>query len=352
MSNGLRTLAFVSKTEEDLESSLADDAVDALTADDADGPSTAELDAIDESLVESIEEYASSAPDVDDEAADESSAELFVEDEYDEDFVDDDQTFDVPKIVAATDVEADGDAGADTDADTDAEAKDGETADVSEVSTDILEELRRADIDGPVVDHVPQDDTTSSRRRPKRPVDYDPAPIPVPLKVPRILGRKPRVRKVTRVVRHVDPWSVFKIALLTNLVLYVIVLTAGVLLWNVAYATGTVENVERFFESFGWQSFEFNGGELYHSAWIAGLFAVIGLTGLWVLLATLFNLITDLVGGARFTVLEEEVVESRTSPMRRFVVRRPEPEIPATLSDASGPLIREAVVDDTGGIER
>ena len=50
--------------------------------------------------------------------------------------------------------------------------------------------------------------------------------------------------------------------------------------------------------------------------------------------------------------LEEEVVESRTSPMRRFVVRRPEPEIPVTLSDASGPLIREAIIDDTGDIER
>ncbi len=313
----------MSKIEEDLESSLASDAVDALTADhtgDADGPSTAELDALDESLVESIEEYASSEPDqpVGAEAG---------------------------TAAAVTDAEVNEDATSDT-ADT------ADTSDVAEVPTGILEELRRADIDGPVVDHAPQDDTTSSRRRPKRPVDYDPAPVPVPLKVPRILGRKPRVRKVTRVVRHVDPWSVFKIALLTNLVLYVIVLTAGVLLWNVAYATGTVENVERFFESFGWQSFEFNGGELYHSAWIAGLFAVLGLTGLWVLLATLFNLITDLVGGARFTVLEEEVVESRTSPMRRFVVRRPEPEIPVTLSDASGPLIREAIIDDTGDIER
>ena len=45
-------------------------------------------------------------------------------------------------------------------------------------------------------------------------------------------------------------------------------------------ATGTVDNVERFFESFGWSSFEFNGGEIYHSAWIAGLFLVIGLTGM------------------------------------------------------------------------
>jgi hypothetical protein len=81
-----------------------------------------------------------------------------------------------------------------------------------------------------------------------------------------------------------------------------------VLLWQVAQNTGTVDNVERFFESFGWERFEFKGGELYHNAWIAGLFVVVGLTGLAVLMATLFNLITDLVGGIRVTVLEEEVV--------------------------------------------
>ncbi len=412
----LRTLGQVSTTEEDLEVSVDDDAIDALTTDDTgdhEGPDTAELDALDDSLVESIEDYTaghrdasdSDDPDADTDDADTddagdtdladaaeveddvedltendvetdtgdhdgdvSSGALFVEDEYVDDFIDDDTTFDVPKMVAATvisDSETDSETETEIDVDseieidvdseiekmpsTDAKESDGETPGVS---PSILEELRRADIDGPVVDAAPQDDTSSGRRRPKKAIDYDPAPVPVPLKVPRILGRKPRVRKVTRVVRHVDPWSVFKIALLANLVLYVIVLTAGVLLWNVAYATGTVENVERFFESFGWQSFEFNGGELYHAAWIAGLFAVLGFTGLWVLLATLFNLITDVVGGVRFTVLEEEVVESRTSPMRRFVVRRPEPEIPAVLSDASGPMIREAIVDDTGDTER
>ena len=119
---------------------------------------------------------------------------------------------------------------------------------------------------------------------------------------------KPRVRRVTRVVRHVDTWSVFKVALVFNTILYVVCLTAGVLLWNVAYATGTVDNVEKFFEQFGWESFQFHGGELYHNAWIAGLFVAVGLTGFAVLLATLFNLITDLVGGIRVSVLEEEVV--------------------------------------------
>ena len=141
--------------------------------------------------------------------------------------------------------------------------------------------------------------------------------------VPRVLGRRPRVRRVTRVVRHVDPWSVFKVAIVFNLVLYGVLLTAGVLLWNVAYATGTVDNLERFFESFGWSEFEFDGGAIYHASWIAGLFGVIGLTGATVLGATLFNLITDLVGGIRMTVLEEEVQERTQAPMRRFVVRRP-----------------------------
>ncbi len=221
-----------------------------------------------------------------------------------------------------------------------------------EVSDDVLDELRRADIDGPTVALEPQDDTLSGIRRPRRAPDYDPAPYPIPLNVPRMLGRRPRVRRVTRVVRHVDPWSVFKIALVANFVLYIIVLSAGVLLWNVAYATGTVDNVERFLESFGWSSFDFNGGQIYHSAWIGGLFVVIGLTGLAVLFATLFNLITDLVGGMRFTVLEEEVVEARTSPMRRFVVRRSEPEVPLMMYDESGPIVRDAVVDDSGSIIR
>jgi hypothetical protein len=120
--------------------------------------------------------------------------------------------------------------------------------------------------------------------------------------------RRPRVRRVTRVVRQVDTWSVFKVALVFSLFLYGVVLTAGVLLWKVAQNTGTIDNVQRFFESFGWKSFTLKGGAIFHQAWVAGLFVVVGFTGFAVLVATLFNLITDLVGGIRVTVLEEEVV--------------------------------------------
>ena len=40
-------------------------------------------------------------------------------------------------------------------------------------------------------------------------------------------------------------------------------------------------------------------------------------------MATLFNLVSDIVGGIRVTVLEEEVVERTASSARRYVVRRP-----------------------------
>lgn len=118
-----------------------------------------------------------------------------------------------------------------------------------------------------------------------------------------------RVRRVSRIIRSVEPWSIFKVGLVFHASLYVVTLVTSVLLWNVASATGTVDNIERFMESFGWDSFQFNGAQIFRGLWLLGLFAIVLGSALWVLAALLFNLITDLVGGIRVTVLEEEVVE-------------------------------------------
>ena len=118
----------------------------------------------------------------------------------------------------------------------------------------------------------------------------------------------PRIRRVTRVIRDIDPWSVFKVGLVFHFVAYLILLVALVLLWSVASATGTIDNIQQFMKSCGWESFEFNGGQLFVNVMILGLLGVVLATALWVLAATIFNLITDLVGGIRVTVLEEEVV--------------------------------------------
>ena len=123
-------------------------------------------------------------------------------------------------------------------------------------------------------------------------------------------ARAPRVRRVTRVIREIDPWSAFKVGLAFHLVVYFTVLIASVLLWSVASATGTIDNIERFLMSFGWESFQFHGWTLLLNEILLGLLLVAMLTIVWVLGATMFNLITDLVGGIRVSVLEEEVLVS------------------------------------------
>ena len=123
-------------------------------------------------------------------------------------------------------------------------------------------------------------------------------------------ARAPRVRRVTRVIREIDQWSAFKVGLAFHLVVYFTVLIASVLLWSVASATGTIDNIERFLMSFGWESFQFHGWTLLLNEILLGLLLVALLTIVWVLGATMFNLITDLVGGIRVSVLEEEVLVS------------------------------------------
>lgn len=155
-------------------------------------------------------------------------------------------------------------------------------------------------------------------------------------------GRRPRIRRVTRVLRHIDPWSTFKVALLFSLVTYLVGLTSGVLLWRVAESTGTLDNVERWFTQFGWETFELDGAEIFHNAWIIGLFGAVGMTGGLVLLATVFNLVSDIIGGIRVTVLEEEVVERTISSTRRYVVRQG----PAAAGAPAAP-VQDWDVDDS-----
>ncbi len=179
----------------------------------------------------------------------------------------------------------------------------------------------------------------------------EPRPLRRPIQFRR--APKPRVRRVTRVVRHVDTWSVFKVAMVFSVFFYAVAMVAGVLLWQVAYATGTIDNVEKFFEGFGWETFKFNGGQIYHNAWIAGLFVAVGLTGLAVLIATLFNLITDLVGGIRFSVLEEEVrsrVErgTQTAPADE---PQAEPAEPAETENVEPEPVADDTTDDTMPVE-
>jgi hypothetical protein len=119
--------------------------------------------------------------------------------------------------------------------------------------------------------------------------------------------RRLRARKVRRIVRHVDPWSVLKLALLFYICLYIVFLVAGLLLWNLADRAGVIDNVESFIEDMGaFESFEFEPRVIFQATALGGAVFTVMATGLTALGAVLFNLISDLVGGVRFTVIEED----------------------------------------------
>ncbi len=127
-------------------------------------------------------------------------------------------------------------------------------------------------------------------------------------------GRRQRLeaRKVRRVVRHIDPWSVLTFSVLFHLCLFVALLLASVLVWNVAEEAGTIENLENFILELGdYETFDIDGEAIFRAALaIAGIFTLAA-SVLMVLLTVMFNLLSDLIGGIRITVIEEETVRVR-----------------------------------------
>lgn len=119
--------------------------------------------------------------------------------------------------------------------------------------------------------------------------------------------RRVRARKAHRVVRHIDPWSVLKVSLLFYFSLFCILVVAGLVLWQAGQATGVLEDFEGFVADLGsYETWELDGGQLFQASVLGGLVLVIAGSAANVLLAVLFNLISDVTGGLRVTVLEEE----------------------------------------------
>ena len=136
--------------------------------------------------------------------------------------------------------------------------------------------------------------------------------------VERIQERRLRARKVRRLVRHIEPWSVLKVALLFNFCMWVVAMVAGVLLWNAAETAGTISDVEQFTtEIFAFEEFVFEGEQIFRAVALGGLVVAVAATGFAVLIAILLNLISDLTGGIRVTVVEEETARPISTLPRR-----------------------------------
>jgi hypothetical protein len=146
-------------------------------------------------------------------------------------------------------------------------------------------------------------------------------------------------RRVRRVVRTVDAWSVLKVAALFTACLWLIVMVAGVIVWSVAASTGTVGNLESFTaDLLAQEDFTIDGRRVFQASLVAGLILVAAGTAFAGLLTVLFNLISELTGGVRMTVVELEHTRPARGRRRR-ARRRGEPgaDAAADVEDVAHP---------------
>lgn len=126
----------------------------------------------------------------------------------------------------------------------------------------------------------------------------------------RILGyRRQRfeARKVRRLIRHVDPWSVLKLSLLLALCMWVVAMIASVIVWSVANNTGALQSLEDFFnDSLQLEDFKLSGQVLFRQFGLVSLLCALGATATAVVVTLAFNLVSDIIGGVWVSVIEEE----------------------------------------------
>ncbi len=226
----------------------------------------------------------------------------------------------------------------------------------------------RAGVEQAVAEPEPPARATPPPARRRLLDDPDPA---VP-KAPR--RAKVRARKVRRIVRHIEPWSVLKVSVLFFLSIFLIICVASALLWNTARSAGAIDDVESFITDLGFGNceaiesdtttpsttpstidgageqvsggvatsttvaaaveeptstlpdengdcpegqvlvggFKFEDQQIFRAFALGGVVLVLAGAAGSVVLTLLFNLMSDLTGGVRVTVLEEEPVRPPT----------------------------------------
>lgn len=128
------------------------------------------------------------------------------------------------------------------------------------------------------------------------------------------------VRRVRRVIRKIDPWTVLKVSLIFNAIVGLVFVLGVWVMWSLAIQRGIPDQVTEFFANF---ALVFNPeGELYFRVVVLlTVITVVLFTGLFTLAAVVYNLISDLVGGIEVIVLEETyaVAPARQTPVRPAV---------------------------------
>ncbi len=117
----------------------------------------------------------------------------------------------------------------------------------------------------------------------------------------------PRRTKV--VVRRVEPWSVLKISLLFYFCLMLVFVFALLVIYWILGLTGVLDSASHLLETIGFKPktghFQFNEFWIFTRVFIVGLIGVVVWSLVNLLVAVLYNLISDIVGGVTVTLTEK-----------------------------------------------
>jgi hypothetical protein len=184
---------------------------------------------------------------------------------------------------------------------------------------------------------IPGDDEVvdpAPARLPAVPERRPPAPKGKAKSAPREPKHAKSAPRTTRVVlRKLDAWSVLKLSLVFYLALFIVVLVAGVILWAGANSVGVVENIESFMQDIGFNDFKFVPDKLLGGIALGGMVLVVAGTCANVLLAALFNLMGDIVGGLKLTLQEEPDAKSTIKARNKAAAKAKKAEDSATADD-------------------
>lgn len=136
----------------------------------------------------------------------------------------------------------------------------------------------------------------------------DPADLGPALSAPEMtLGpsRRRRARRPTRVrtratIRHLDIMTVIRVSVLFWAVVLITLVVASVLLWTFADAFGTLPSIQKSVRTlFSLKSFQLHPGTIAMYTAAAGVVIAVAGTLASIVLALIYNLIADVVGGVR-----------------------------------------------------
>ena len=137
------------------------------------------------------------------------------------------------------------------------------------------------------------------------------------------------VRRVRRIIRKVDPWTVLKASFIFNAIVGLAFVLGMWVMWSLVIQKGIPEKIVDLFDAVTIE-LTIDGPLYFRIVTLLAVIGVIGMTAFMTLGAVIYNLISDLVGGVEITVLEEtyNVAQPQQQPKQRTFGWRPTPARP------------------------